>query len=61
MVLQPGRCAKSEMAVCGKHHIFADTALPDVDAQFEQFAVDAGRTPTGILPAYLANQISDFA
>src|SRR6267378_4516834 len=29
------------------HHIFADTALPDVDAQFEQFAVDARCTPTG--------------
>ncbi len=43
------------------HHIFADTALPDVDAQFEQFAVDARCTPTGILPAHLANQISDFA
>jgi hypothetical protein len=30
-------------------------ALPDVDAQFEKFAVDAGCTPTGILPAHLAN------
>ena len=39
----------------------ADTALPDVDAQFEQFAVDARCTPNGILPAHLANQISDFA
>jgi len=31
----------------------ADTALPDVDAQFEKFAVDARCTPTGILPAHL--------
>src|SRR6266404_8237068 len=43
------------------HHIFADTALSDVDAEFEQFAVDPWCTPTGILPAHLANQISDFA
>src|ERR1700758_5831601 len=43
------------------HHIFAETALPDVDAEFEQFAVDAGCTPTGILPAHLADQISDLA
>jgi hypothetical protein len=43
------------------HHVFADAALPDVDAEFEQFPVDAGCTPTGILPAHVANQISDFA
>src|SRR6267143_2926216 len=43
------------------HHVFADAALTDVDAEFEQFAVDAGRTPTGILPADLADQISDLA
>jgi hypothetical protein len=43
------------------HHVFADAALPDVDAEFEQFAVDAGCTPTGILTAHLADQISDLA
>jgi hypothetical protein len=31
------------------HHIFAHAALPDVDAEFEQFAVDSGCTPIGIL------------
>src|SRR5437867_2320510 len=46
--------------IAAAQHIFADTALSDVDAQFEQFAVDARCTPTGILPAHLANQISDF-
>jgi hypothetical protein len=49
----------SETAVAAAHHIFADTALPDVDAQFEQFA--ARCTPTRILAAHIANQISDFA
>jgi hypothetical protein len=34
---------------------------PDVDAEFEQFPVDAGCTPTGIVPAHLADQISDLA
>src|SRR5229473_6191112 len=43
------------------HHVFAYAALTDVDAEFEQLTVDAGRTPTGILPAHLADQISDLA
>ena len=43
------------------HHVFAHAALTDVDAEFEQFAVDAGCTPTGILSAHLADQISDLA
>ena len=60
MVLQEG-APSLRWRFAAAHHIFADTALPDVDAQFEQFAVDAGCTPTGILPAHLANQISDFA
>ena len=42
-------------------HVFADTALSDVDAEFEEFAMDAGCTPSGILPAHLADQISVFA
>jgi hypothetical protein len=43
------------------HHVFADTALADVDAEFEQLAVDAGCTPTGILAAHLSDQISGLA
>ena len=43
------------------HHVFAHAALTDVDAEFERFAVDARSTPTGILPAHPADQISDFA
>ena len=35
-------------------HVFADTALSDVDAQFEQFAIDAGCTPAGNLLAHPA-------
>src|ERR1022692_5178216 len=42
------------------HHVFAYAGLPDVDADFEQLAVDAGCTPTGILSAHSADQISDF-
>jgi len=41
-------------------HVFADTALSDVDAQSEQFAMDAGGTPPGILAAHLANESSDL-
>jgi hypothetical protein len=43
------------------HHIFADTALSELDAEFEKFAVDAGCTPSGVLPAHLADQLSDLA
>jgi hypothetical protein len=42
------------------HHVFAYAALPDVDAEFEQFAVDAGCTPTGILAAPPADQSADL-
>src|ERR1700686_2201465 len=54
-------CAKSERAVYGAHHVFADTGLADVDTEFEQLAVNAWCTPTGILPAHLPDQISGFA
>ena len=43
------------------HHVFADAGLADVDAELEQLTVDAGCTPTGILPAHPADQISDLA
>src|ERR1700730_13790070 len=42
------------------HHVFAYAALTDVDAEFEQFAVDARCTPIGIFSAHLADQTSDL-
>ena len=42
------------------HHVFAYAALPDVDADLQQLTVDAGCTPTGILSAHFADQISDI-
>jgi hypothetical protein len=36
------------------------TLLSDVDTEFQQLAVDAGCTPTGILPAHLADQSADL-
>ena len=38
------------------HHVLAYARLADVDAEFEQFAVDARRAPEWILPAQLADQ-----
>jgi hypothetical protein len=35
---------------------FAHAGLADIDAEFEQFAVDAGRAPERILAAHLPNQ-----
>jgi len=45
----------------GAHHVLAHAALTEVDAEFEQLPVNPGAPPTGILPAHLADQISDFA
>jgi hypothetical protein len=45
------RYPKSEKVFVAARHIFADTALSDLDAQFEQFVLDAGCTPAGILLA----------
>ena len=45
MILE--ECAPSlRRWLAAAHHVSADAALPDVDAEFEQFAVDAGRTPS---------------
>src|SRR5205814_9959087 len=60
MVLQEG-APSLRRRFAAAHHIFADTALSDVDAEFEKFAVDPWCTRTGILPRHLANQLSDFA
>src|ERR1700758_126324 len=43
------------------YDVFADAAFAEVETEFEQLAVDAGCTPTGILPAHLADQVSNLA
>jgi hypothetical protein len=42
-------------------HVFADTRLTDIDAEFEQFAVNTGCAPIGILAGHPADQISGLA
>src|ERR1700694_4796670 len=60
MILQ--KCAPSlRRRFAAAHHVFADAALTDVDAELEQLTVDAWRTPRRILSAHLADQISDLA
>jgi hypothetical protein len=59
MILEEGALSLRRRFMAAQH-VFADAALSDVDAKFEQFAMDAGCTPAGILPAHLADQISDF-
>ena len=44
----------------GAHQVFADTALTDVEAEFEEFAMDTGCTSRRILPAHLSDQRSDL-
>src|SRR5207302_4461196 len=43
------------------HHVFAEAGLADVDAELEQLPVHAGCTPTRILAAHSADQISNLA
>ena len=42
------------------YYVLADAGLADVDAEFEEFAMNAGCTPGGILPAHLADQIPNL-
>ena len=41
-------------------HILANTRFSDVDAELEQFAVNARCAPQRILPTHLANQVPRF-
>src|SRR5215813_941095 len=43
------------------HHVFAYAGLADVDTELEQLTVNPGCAPTRILPAHLADQISNLA
>ena len=59
MIVQ--KCAPSlRRRFAAAHHVFADAALTDVDAELEQLTRDPWCTPTGILSAHLADQISDL-
>jgi hypothetical protein len=51
-------CATFETAVAVAHHVFADAALTDVEAELKQLTVDPWCTPRRILSAHLADQIS---
>src|SRR4051794_30697029 len=41
-------------------HVFGHAGLPDIDAEFEQLAVNAGRSPQRIGNAHLTDQSSDL-
>src|SRR5215472_4788033 len=42
------------------HQVFADTGFADVDAEFEQFAMDARRSPKRVFAAHSSNQLAGF-
>src|SRR5437868_4402171 len=42
------------------YEVLAHAGLADIDAEFEQFAVDAGRAPKRILAAHLPNQLANL-
>src|ERR1039457_5909984 len=41
-------------------YVSAHARLADVNAEFEEFAVDARCAPKRVLPAHLPNQLADF-
>jgi hypothetical protein len=43
------------------HHVIGHAGLTDLDAQFEQFPMDVGRTPQQVFAAHFADQIADLA
>ena len=43
------------------HHVLGHAGLTDLDAQFEQFPVDVGRSPQRVFAAHPADQIADLA
>src|SRR6266851_2454080 len=42
------------------YQVLAHAGFTDIDAEFEQFTMDAGRAPKRILSAHLPNQLADF-
>src|SRR5262245_48523903 len=41
-------------------HILTHARLPDIDAQLQQFAVDARSSPKRVLAAHLSDQLTHF-
>jgi len=41
-------------------HVFCNARLADVDAEFEQFAMDAGRAPERVGHAHVPDQPTDL-
>src|SRR5215472_6441486 len=39
------------------HHVFADAGFADLNAEFEQFTVDAGCAPTCVVSAHAVDQV----
>src|SRR5215471_2335282 len=59
MVLQEGAPGLRGW-LAAAHHVLGDAGLADGDAEFEQFAVNARCTPSRILSAHPADQISNL-
>ena len=43
------------------HHVLCDRGLADLNAELQQLAVDAGRTPERVSVVHLPDQITNFA
>src|SRR5215467_5073759 len=59
MILQEG-APGLRWRLATAHHVFAHAALPNVDAELEQFTVDAWCAPSGVFAAHPVDQVADF-
>src|SRR5262245_26725256 len=59
MVAQDRRPALTRSS-WARDHVLGDSRLGDLDAEFEQLAVDLRCAPQSIHPAHLSNQIADL-
>jgi len=59
MILQEG-APGLRWRLAATHHVFAHAALPNVDAELEQFTVDAWCAPRWVFAAHPADQVADF-
>src|SRR4029077_18697126 len=59
MVLEKGPpCLRRRVPTAD--HVFAHAGLADIDAELEEFTVDARSAPKGILAVHPPNQFTDF-
>ena len=58
LLRRPGRESRGHLV--RPRHVLCNRGLPDIDAELEQFAVDARRTPQRVGNAHLVNKVANL-